>query len=612
VCGIFVRVEPKKSSTNEAVRKDQKSINLIANRGPDFQTHKLTSFGSVGFTRLAIREINTGHQPYTGFDNQFISIINGEIYNVEELTTLLINSNSKLEMPKSDIHVAALFLMEFGMTSISKIKGMFAGVLINPHSSEISLFRDRVGEKPLFYQLGIDKLIVSSSISSIAVQNETNFLNLNSESLIKGFPENDSTHLEGIFSVLPAQVVTINYENWNVSTFKYWEWNSVKKSSHSYNESLSDLEVEIEKSVILQLQSDVPLGVLLSGGIDSGIVNYFAGKNYNGQILSFSLGSTIKAFDESLLALKNAKHAKTELIVFKKSPEQLAEVIPELVMKMDFPIFDPSCIAMFSLTKEVSKFQKVVLSGDGGDELFQGYKLFRYLRIAELGLTFPRTTSYLIEKYINMHIESNALEYQNKIFLANKFLSCLKNSNLPFPFTALSPFGGTKLLDDLNINKSLKGKKINNVSGAGELQNYYRNEILPKVYLAKSDSMSMANSVEVRAPLLDPDVISSANYLMSNHYKESTNKNALKRLGAKILPSEVVRGKKHGFAVPLGLIFRYVSEPIWELEDLGIKSQDAKGIWKLMLKGNSHLDHAVWALYILQMTKNKLTEFQYW
>jgi len=597
MCGIYLSINNNTSgNTNEF---DSLTLNELKSRGPDgtFIIDKYSENIVFGFTRLAIRAINDGNQPYQ--DERFISVFNGELYNTDFLTKEINLKFPEEDVPSGDMQLLGLWIYLFGIQAITKVVGMFAGYI--KIESKIFAIRDRVGEKPLYYGFHEDIFFISSILPKRVYDSTI----VDDYTFISGITKNNlsnSLHILPPGSYFEIDQITI-FNTKKISIFKYWQW--PKRNKFSNGDSFKDFKNILIESIKSQLVSDVGLSVLLSGGIDSGIVAAVARQELGSELQAFTLSFENSDYDEARLAKITSKHLKLKHEVFQITYEDLATNVQPTLEAMDIPIFDTGALSLFSLTKEVSKSHKVSLSGDGGDELFRGYSLFDHLFVLNFVSKFPikallNLSARLISKYISSSEDYLGLELKVK-----RALSITSNKNLNPILGAISPIGGTELFDLISKRLKIYPETYPKVTTQKILERFYYDEILPKVYLVKADRMSMIHGLELRAPLLDYRVIESAFDLSEANIRFKGRKADLKKLGKDFLPSQILDSKKHGFSTPFHKVVKYLEMPQWKSCESEEEFNRFVEIWEKSKEGNEWASIPAWNLLVKEHFFNR-------
>jgi asparagine synthase (glutamine-hydrolysing) len=574
------------------------STKLSEIRGPDSKTElRLSESGEnfFSFSRLAIRELKDGGQPFS--TDNFISCFNGELYNFQQLAAELSGVETAIEIPIGDMQLLALYIATFGIEKLGSIEGMFAGLIYFKDSNELLLIRDRVGEKPLYFFIDSQHIAVASTsfesvFPSLLLSKPDNFLN----SLIGGVWDSNIDNGLVHQSLPPGSFVKFDLATLNWSVTKYWEW---PKRNKSLNEPvILDL---MKKSIKSNLVADVPVALALSSGLDSTFVAAYAAKFSKSQLTSFSIG--FEGFhDESVIAAHNANSLGIHHVNLHLSNRDLAASVDSVVESMDFPILDTACISTYNLSKAISKTHKVALTGDGGDELFLSYELIKYERILQyLRKSSPKFVANLVlQCAIAMNFgHGDYIKLETKL---RRALSIIVNNQLSIGMAGLSPLGGT---EELILFSRIRSQLFPNGVADQAWQtmpvlDFYRNHILPGIYLPKSDRMSMSNQVEFRAPLLNYSLIEEVGAPQMPFLPRAKNlKYFMKRDLDENFHSIKVSKRKRGFSSPFQNCMKFLEVPSWELEPFGIPSNLCGAIWNKALHGDQNAGIAAFAMLVL-------------
>jgi asparagine synthase (glutamine-hydrolysing) len=598
MCGFYFRYDFQ----TEAIIEDADRINLrrIAHRGPDSTALINYKKSIIGFNRLAIRDLAGGTQPYIGQITEFISCINGELYNEDFIRNRLLSKHPNKKIPTGDMQLMAEYISAFGIDSLRDVDGMFAGILFIPSSNLLFLFRDKVGEKPLYFRLSDREIVVSSETRSLQ-KPESQFNCADTKSILKGYWGGTETCYLGISKVPAATLATVNLLDGAISLNKYWSWPvHTKKVSRPAREfELDQISKSLVRSVRNQMISDVPMALFLSGGLDSSVVLGIVKNHLNLEIDSITLDFEETRFSEGLMAAKTAKALGSNHTNLKLSSRDVSTLIPLVLDAMEIPIFDPACIGVFALSKYANEHGfKVVLTGDGGDELFRGYKIFEHVKYLSMATRMPWLSKNMSELIRITRIGQG--KYLGVNSFARKLIDVLNSPDYLIPEIALSPFAGSPIL---NLVKRIDLIESRNFSTSSELElefeSYYREKILPELYLVKSDRMSMIHSVELRNPLLDGEILRALENFYQIGCKIPNKREIFSSLLGRDFPQEVMRGKKRGFGIPIINALSLMSEPEWNLDGMGITNDVASQMWKSVLKGDYSQTQAIWGLMVL-------------
>lgn len=571
--------------TGEKVQENL--IRTILHRGPDEiqSLHLEDGSCAISFCRLAIRDIAEGSQPLV--TESFVSCFNGELYNQKEIENWIIQIDSNLEIPKGDMNVLALYLYLTDGCGIANVLGMFSGFIFFRNFSKVMLFRDPTGEKPIFYKISESQVSILSE-HRFLYQNEETPIQLSRIELIQGFWETNPN--KSVALCPPGTFTTISLKTGLVDCTKYWSWPS--NSFENSAVSLDSLESTLKEVIESQLTSDVPVALLLSSGIDSSLIASYAQEVSSKPLTAFTLGFDENSWNESVNARRIANFIGIEHVTIKYSYQELANFIPQVLEAMDIPLFDSAAISLFALCKEIGLQHKVAIGGDGGDELTRGYDLLRH----EANLLRARNSNLhkvIPHKFVSFLMQMHSGKYNSLRMKLGRAFSILENENLPVPLLALSPFAGTRALDHL-----VKHSKVElNLSDSYDAEEYYREKILPNVFLLKSDRLSMANSIELRSPFLDKRLIECTSKISAQEHLNFGKKSFLGALSKRRFPVELIQRKKHGFSPPLSQILKHFQQPNWSPLLLKLFGDDIARIWCLARVNQNHAS-AAWALLV--------------
>ncbi|MEZ5345635.1 MAG: asparagine synthase (glutamine-hydrolyzing) [Pyrinomonadaceae bacterium] len=567
MCGItgWANIDP--SVQNAFGDEDQlrRMCSKIIHRGPDSEGTWLGEGTALGMRRLAIIDLNTGDQPFWNSRKSVVVVMNGEIYNYRELRRDLQKKGYEFRT-ESDTEVLPHLYDEYGEQFTKKLNGMFSIALWDSGSKKLLLTRDRFGEKPLYYGEFGGKLLFASEPKSLLshpdVDPEIDPESLNTYLSHDYVPAPNSIYKR--ISKLPS-AHTLVLSDGEIKLSEYWKLSFQKPASvPDVNEAAGELSRLLSGAVDLRLVSDVPLGVLLSGGVDSSTVAAFAQKHSKRKIKTFSIGFEEDSFDESKHARKVAEHLKTEHYEDILSVETASNLISEIGEWLDEPLADGSLIPTFLLSRFVRESVTVALGGDGGDEIFAGYPTYFGHKVAKVYNSIPGfVRSGMIEPIVNsLPAKTNNLsfDYKAKRFIASANYDQIQRHHSWFGSFA---FDGKKDLLSSDFYSQIKNTDI--YSDARELlENSDAVDPIEKMQLldmkfyldgdilTKVDRASMAVSLEVRAPFLDHNVAEFAASLPANYkLKGNTSKYILKRAVRDLLPKSIIKRPKKGFGIPV-------------------------------------------------------------
>jgi asparagine synthase (glutamine-hydrolysing) len=534
----------------------------LKHRGPDDDGVWWSSDGKVGFAhrRLSIIDLsNNGHQPMYKPDQGISIVFNGEIYNYKELKHELQKSGYVFSTD-SDTEVIINAYRKWGFDCLSFLNGMFSIALYDFNEQLVFLARDRAGEKPLFYQMFDGTLRFSSELKALLADKSAN-RKINPKALdcylSNGFIPGDLCILEGYYKLPPAHSLIFNLRNGDANIFRYWEVpeftafenNSVERDT----EILNELEMLLEASVSRQMTADVPVGILLSGGVDSSLVTALASRNFS-NVRTFSIGfQGYGKYDESSHAKLIADHFSTDHTQLTAEPSTI-DLLPILAKQFDEPIVDSSMIPTFLVSRLVKEHCTVALGGDGGDELFGGYNHYKQLLFMEKYLGFiplplRKASSYVAEHYLPVGLKGRnffmglGADLKSGLPLFARYFDANTRNKL------MSVHPGFQIVaEEIMESRVPISRDILQRAMRDDFSNYLAEDILVKV-----DRASMLNSLEIRAPMLDCKLIEFAFGKVPTRLKTTPDESKilLKRLAKKLLPPEFDLKRKQGFSLPL-------------------------------------------------------------
>jgi len=549
MCG-FLGYYSYKHPLDTEVFKD--AINTIKHRGTDNQGLYIEYPVMLGHNRLSILDLSTeANQPMISHNQQFIMVYNGEVYNYKELA----NKYNVKTRTNSDSEVILEILSNNAYNAVNDFNGMFAIAIYNKADNSITLFRDRVGKKPLFYYIDNYVFAFASEIKALlAIPYIKNNITLNFKAIYYylnlGFIIEPYTIFNNIYK-FPAAAYGIYKEN-KLSITNYWtlEENIKDKTIENYNEAKEILKDLLYSSVKYRLITDVPYCIFLSGGIDSSVVTAIAQK-LTGNIKTFSIGFKESKYNEAPFAKKIANYLQTKHTEYYVSEKDAISLIDELINTFDEPFADDSAIPTMIISKLVRNDVKMALSGDGGDELFWGYGTYKWAN---------RLNNQFI--YLNKHLLSKIFKYGNNRYkrIAN-MLDYDKDTFLPahilsqelyfFSHKEIKKILNFDIPNDLWNNffmyRPLRKLTNTELQSLFDFKYYLKDDLLVKV-----DRASMKYTLEVRCPLLDYRIIEFAFNLSSNLKKhKSVDKYLLKQILFDHIPKDFFKRPKWGFAPPL-------------------------------------------------------------
>ena len=568
MCGIVGWVNLNSDSVQDAGDETllRQMCGKIRHRGPDAEGVFVSESVALGMRRLAIIDLSPGgEQPVFNEDRSISVVMNGEIYNFQELRRDLEKRGHQFR-GHSDTEVLPHLYEEYGAGFVEKLRGMFAFALWDSRRKKLFIGRDRFGEKPLYYGVFQNKLIFASELKALAahptVETKLNAAAMRQFLAFDYVPAPLSIY-ENIYKLPAAHLLTL--EKGEIKIQKYWNLNFEKRNpAPSIEEAAAELRDLLAKAVKSQLVSDVPLGVLLSGGVDSSSVAAFAQKFSSQPIKTFSIGFDETSFDESDYARKVAAHLGTEHYEDKLSVDKAADLLPEIADWLDEPMSDASILPTFLLARFVRRHVTVALGGDGGDEIFAGYPMYYAHKLAEKYEKIPRfLRRNLIESFVNtLPASAKNMSFD---FKAKRFINSVANADVivrhhsffgSFPASEQENLltEAVKLQNGADVYaEARRWFELCNADNLTEKMQFLdQKSYLAEDILTKVDRASMAVSLETRAPFLDPSIAEFSASLPENYkLNGSKTKFILKQAVAPLLPEEILKRPKKGFGIPV-------------------------------------------------------------
>jgi asparagine synthase (glutamine-hydrolysing) len=563
ICGVF---EPASTSKPDRAVLDAMSRS-IAHRGPDDEGTYLHAGLGLAVRRLSIIDVEHGHQPISNGDGSLWIAFNGEIYNHESLRQLLSKLGHRFQT-RADTEVVVHAYEEFGADAVRHLNGMFAFAIWDAKARRLFLARDRFGIKPLYYTIAGEELIFGSELKAILehprVERRIDFVALN-EYLSFEYVPTPRTIFRDIRKLPPAHTLTYSAKGPEIR--RYWDLSLRKSESRppvSWREYRERLRNELEDAVRKEMVSDVPIGVLLSGGLDSTTVLAMMARSSERRVKSFSIAFEEKSFDESRYARLAASKLGSEHHELTVTSGMMAELVPRLMDVIDEPFADSSIVPTYFLSRFAREHVKVALGGDGGDEMFAGYPTLQAHRLVEYyeGWVpfFVRATVVprIIER-LPVSKDNISFDFKARRFISGRGVPVASRHHrwlgAFMPQEKRSLFVPELVQDDVDTyevayehQRQCDARETMNQLLYLDQKLYLEGDILTKV-----DRASMAASLEVRVPFLNATL---AEYVAEIPHELKlrglTTKFVLKKAMAGLVPSEIVKRAKKGFNVPVG------------------------------------------------------------
>ena len=536
----------------------------MVHRGPDSEGLFVSTGVALGMRRLAIIDLVTGEQPAYNEDKSITVILNGEIYNYRELRADL-EKRGHAFRSASDTEVLPHLYEEYGDGMVEKLNGMFAFALWDSRTHRLLVARDRFGEKPLYWGIFDNTLLFASEpkvlLAHPAVKPALNLQALRQYLSFDYVPAPLSIY-EGINKLPAAHKLTLT--DGHVEVERYWRLSyKTVEPVPSEDDAADHLRELMADAVRMRLVSDVPLGVLLSGGVDSSSVAALAVAASTEAVKTFSISFAEASFDESAYARSVAKFLGTDHHEERLSANLAANLVSEIGAWMDEPFSDPSLVPTYLLSRFTRKHVTVALGGDGGDELFAGYPMYAGLRWAEIYKRVPLSLrSAVVEPLVRMlpvKTKNLSFDYKALRFVTSANYDAVARHHVWFG--SFTPDEQTQLLtretlattdSEIYAHAREIAEECDNEDLVTRMQSIDTRLYLAEDILTKVDRASMAVSLEVRAPFLDPRVAEFAASLPRSYkLRGQKTKYILKKAVRPMLPPFVTRRGKKGFGVPV-------------------------------------------------------------
>jgi asparagine synthase (glutamine-hydrolysing) len=609
ICGIY-EFDRRESFPHEVIRK---MTDTIVHRGPDDEGFYTDAGVGFGFRRLSIIDVSGGHQPISNEDGSLWVMLNGEIYNYPELRREL-DSKGHRFTTRSDTETIVHLYEEYGEKCFERLRGMFAIALWDSRERKLLLARDRLGKKPLYYASDGRRLVFGSELKALLAAGNVN-LEVDPQALSDyfsfGYIPAPKTIYRSVRKLQPGHYLVASRTG--VKEERYWDISFAKVESKTEEEWCEILRHELCEATRIRLMSEVPLGAFLSGGVDSSAVVANMSRLLQRPVETCSIGFNEADYDEADYARGVANFLHTQHHEQVVEPHAL-EIMDKLVWHYDEPFADSSAVPTYYVSRIARQHVTVALGGDGGDETFAGYRRYYFDKIEnDLRRHVPQFVRSAVFGPLGRMYPP--LAWAPRVFRAKATFESLSRSPLAGYFNSVS------LFRPADKQRLLTGDFKNSLAGYDSmsvLQHHYdraetEDELariqyvdiktyLPDDILAKVDRASMAVSLEVRAPLLDHQLMERAATIPSSlKLRGRVGKYIFKKAIANQVPAEVLDRRKQGFAVPLNSWFRgelreLTHESLFAVDDGILDRNFLRKIWDQHQNGTYDRSSHLWAV----------------
>lgn len=590
----------------------------LRHRGPDDDGYWTSLPYQIGFAhrRLAVIDLEGGRQPIANENGQIVTMANGEIYNYRELRDELIARGHRFTTA-SDTEVIVHLYEECGPDLANKLRGMFAIAIWDGVRQQLLLIRDRAGKKPLYYSETGGEFLFASEIKGLVAAMRSRPA-IDEQALVDylgwGAIPAPATIYRDIRTLEPAQIATVKNRS-IVGLRKYWELRMLPKVQLTQEEAVEQIDARLRDAVKLRLRSDVPVGCFLSGGIDSGIITAMAAQECEASLVTITVGFENSAFDERPLARLVAQRYGTEHHEVTIQPNVAAD-LPKIVRAYDQPFGDSSAIPSYYVARAARKYVKVVLNGDGGDEILAGYRRYVAARISgwlswidgptdrdawrRIARTLP-----VPQRYRSGYAFGHRLLRGLGMDATSRYLAWAVDGfdSQDLQGLCLDRDTGTNWLRKLASPDRLAKTVLDMFGGCGPVDQMLGADFLtflPHDLLVKMDIATMAHGLEARSPLLDHELIDTVSrFPEALKLRRFQTKPLLRELGRRYVPTAVQKAPKRGFEVPLvGWLkgeLRELSEDVILARSGLLETIFERTALERLLRGEHGLDPARWS-----------------
>ncbi|ENH97129.1 asparagine synthase [Gracilibacillus halophilus YIM-C55.5] len=558
---------------------------MIYHRGPDDEGYYQDDYVAFGFRRLSIIDIESGHQPFPYDDERYWMVFNGEIYNFIELRNQLMEQGHTF-LTDSDSEVVVAMFDVYGTEAFQYLRGMFAILIWDKQEATLYGARDPFGIKPLYYKeseqgtyFGSEKKSIISAEDTVDVKALQNYLTF------QYVPEPDTMH-QSIKKLEPGHYFVKQPGEEMIFTryFHAFFQPSVKQEENVWIDKIQQVMYD---SVDVHLRSDVPVGSFLSGGIDSSLIVSIA-KYYHPEIKTFSVGFEQNGYSEMDVAKETADRLGVENYRYVISPEEYMDQLPSIIWHLDDPLADPACVPLYFVAREAKKHVTVALSGEGADELFTGYNIYREPESLKMFQSIPNPLNKMLGWIANTlpeGVKGKSFLERGTTPLSDRYIGNAKIFEEKAKQQMLVQYDKNQPYQKVTrpLYQQVKDSHFVHQMQYVDIHTWLRGDIL-----LKADKMSMAHSLELRVPFLDQEVFKVARQIPAElNIAQGTTKHILRQAARGIVPDHVLDRKKLGFPVP---IRHWLKNEIYD--------------WTLQLIRESETDHLLHKPMIEQMLEN--------
>jgi asparagine synthase (glutamine-hydrolysing) len=593
-------------------------MSRLVHRGPDGFGYwsSTTPPVQLGSRRLSIVDLQGGHQPMATADGELVIVFNGEIYNHVDLRKELQQLGHQFRTDHSDTEVILLGYREWGPKLLHRLNGMWAFALYDASRKVLFCSRDRFGEKPFYYATVGGTFVFGSEITSV-VEHPGIQKNVSRRSLQKyfayGYIPSPLSIYERVFKLPAGHSLYVDAVSGASRIEKYWDFlleplDSIP--SHAEEEWGQELRELLDRAVHRRLQADVPVGIFLSGGVDSSAVAAFATRHIGAETLkTFSIGFAEKSFDETEFGRLVSAKFKTKHEIETLSLDRALGLVDACLCRLDEPLGDSSLLPTYLLSGLTRKEVKVALGGDGGDELFAGYDPFLALKYAQLyQKILPRPVHTGIKALFGrMPVSQAHLALDFKIKRALRGLDYgplywLPVWMAPLDLNSIGELFGERVdINELYSEAIEQWEACPQTDLTAKTLQFYTKLYLQDDILVKTDRASMMHSLELRSPFLDVELVNFVRRIPSNYkFRDGTTKYIFKKALKDILPDNILRRKKKGFGPPIGAWFKSGALQVDDVQFPGLNGNLIKKKIVAHRSGKSDERNFLWCFYVLK------------